>query len=80
MNDSFLTPVDLIYDGRIIKRKSLDYGYCISAHKSQSSTYQIILIDMENIYRCPNKEELRQMQYVALSRTSSDIIIYQKND
>lgn len=78
-NDSFLTPVDLYYEGRIIRRKSLDYGYCISAHKSQSSTYQIVLIDMENIYRCTNVEELRQMQYVALSRTAGEIIIYDKN-
>ena len=78
-NDSFLTPVDLCYEGRIIRRKSLDYGYCISAHKSQSSTYQIVLVDMENIYRCTNVEELRQMQYVALSRTAGEIIIYDKN-
>lgn len=77
--DSFQTPIDLVYDGRVIKRKSIDYGYCISAHKSQSSTYQIVLVDMENIYRCTNAEELRQMQYVALSRTSGDIIIYDKN-
>jgi ATP-dependent exoDNAse (exonuclease V) alpha subunit len=75
-----LTPIDLIYDNRIIKRKSLDYGYCISAHKSQSSTYRIVLIDMENIFRCTNKEELRQMQYVALSRTEGEIILYQKNE
>lgn len=79
-NDSFLTPVDLVYKGRIVRRKSLDYGYCISAHKSQSSTYQIVLIDMENIFRCTNPEELRQMQYVALSRTAGEIIIYQKNE
>lgn len=76
--NSFLTPVDLLYDGRVIKRKSLDYGYCISTHKSQSSGYQIVMIDMENLFRCPNKEELRQLQYVACSRTTSNLIIYQK--
>ncbi|MBQ0113522.1 MAG: AAA family ATPase [Bacteroidales bacterium] len=47
--DKFLTPVDLVYDNRIIKRKSIDYGYCISAHRSQGSSYSIVLIDMENI-------------------------------
>lgn len=78
--NSFLTPVDLIYDGRVIKRKSLDYGYCISAHKSQSSSYSIVMIDMENIWRCTNGEELRQLQYVACSRTTSDLIIYQRNE
>lgn len=80
LNESFLTPIDLTIDGRVIKRKSLDYGYCISAHKSQSSEYSIVLIDMENIWRCTDLEELRQMQYVACSRTKGDLIIYQKND
>lgn len=77
--NSFLTPVNLSVDNRVIKRKSLDYGYCISVHKSQGSTYSIVLVDMENIWRCPNKEELRQMQYVACSRTASDLIIYQRD-
>ena len=76
----FLTPIDLVYNDRVIKRKSIDYGYCISAHKSQSSTYSIVMIDMENLWRCPNPEELRQLQYVACSRTTSDLIIYQKDD
>lgn len=80
LDESFLTPIDLIHDGRVIKRKSLDYGYCISAHKSQSSEYSIVMIDMENIWRCQNKEELRQIQYVACSRTKGDLIIYQKDD
>ena len=80
MNDSFLTPIDLVYDNRVIKRKSIDYGYCISTHKSQSSSYSIVMIDMENLWRCPDKEQLRQLQYVACSRTMSDLIIYQKDD
>ena len=79
LSESFLTTFDLKYDNRIIKRKSLDYGYCISTHKSQSSQYSIVMIDMENIWRCTNKEELRQLQYVACSRTTSDLIIYQKD-
>ena len=80
LNSSFLTPVDLIYNNRVIKRKSLDYGYCISTHKSQGSTYQFIIVDMENLLRCPNKEELRQLQYVAMSRASGGLIIYYKNN
>ncbi len=31
---SFLSPYDLSYDGRIVYKKSLDYGYCITSHKS----------------------------------------------
>lgn len=78
--ESFTTPIDLVYNGRVIKRKTLDYGYCISAYKSQGSGYQIVLIDMENIYRFAKGEKLRQLQYVACSRTTSDLIIYQKDD
>ncbi len=80
LNHAFLTPVDLVYNNRVIKRKSIDYGYCISVHKSQGSTYQNVLIDMMNILRCQNNEELRQMQYVACSRTSGNLLIYFKND
>lgn len=79
LDQSFLTPIDLIYDGRVIKRKSIDYGYCISTHKSQSSGYTTVMIDMENILRCKNPEELRQLQYVACSRTKKDLIIYQRD-
>lgn len=78
--ESFATPVDLVYQGRVIKRKTLDYGYCISTHKSQGSGYQIVLIDMENLCRFAHGEKLRQLQYVACSRTTSDLIIYQKDD
>lgn len=77
--ESFATPIDITYNGRIIKRKTLDYGYCISAYKSQGSTYNIAMIDMENLFRYANGEKLRQLQYVACSRTSSDLIIYQRD-
>lgn len=76
--NQFLTPVDLTYQGRIIKRKSIDYGYCITVHKSQASQYDTILVDMENIFLCPREKELRQLQYVALSRSRGDIHLYQK--
>jgi hypothetical protein len=35
---------------------------------------------MENIKRCKNINEWRQLQYVSCSRTKGDIIIYQKDD
>lgn len=73
VNELFLTPIDLIYNNRVIRKKSIDYGYCITAHKSQSSTYNEILVDMQNIRICYNPEELRQLQYVSLSRTKTNI-------
>ena len=70
---SFLTPIDMSFDGRIIRSKSIGYGYCLTTHKSQGSSFDSVLIDMENILRCTNKQELRQLQYVSMSRTRKDI-------
>lgn len=77
--NAFLTPFDISFAGRVIKRKSLDYGYCTTVHKVQGSQYSTVMIDMENLWRCKNPEELRQLQYVACTRTTSNLIIYQKN-
>lgn len=73
--ESFLTPFDLVYENRIIRKKSIDYGYCISVHKSQGSSINNVLIDMGNLFTCKNKEDLRQLQYVAMSRTKNNIVI-----
>lgn len=32
--ESFTTPVDLYYDNRLIRKKSFDYGYACTSHKS----------------------------------------------
>lgn len=71
--ESFCTPYDLFLNGRVVRKKTLDYGYCISAHKSQGSQYQEVMIDMQNLMTCHNSEELRQLQYVAMSRTKSNV-------
>lgn len=73
LNSQFLTPFDLVYNGRLIKKKSLDYGYAMTTHKSQGSTYDKVLVDMGNILKCHDKSELRQLQYTAVSRTKKDV-------
>lgn len=73
LNSQFLTPVDLIYENRVVKSKSIGYGYCLTTHKSQGSSFNTVLIDMGNIFKCTDSSELRQLQYVALSRTRKDI-------
>ena len=72
---SFIIPFDLTYNNRVVKKKSIDYGYALSVHKSQGSSYNNVLIDMGNIMKCVNKVELRQLQYVAVSRTRQDVIM-----
>lgn len=74
--DSFATPIDLIFDNRVVIKKSFDYGYAQSIHKSQGSSYDEIFIDWRNINNCRDEEFKRQLQYVALSRTRTNAYLY----
>lgn len=71
--NSFLTPKDIYVDNRLIIPKSLDYGYAMTVHKSQSCTIDNILVDMGNIQLIKNPIELKQLQYVVLSRTRNNV-------
>lgn len=78
LQNSFAVPFDIIFDGRVVKKKTIDYGYAMTVHKVQGSSIDSIFIDMRNILNtCRNPEELRQLQYVALSRTKSNIYLFQ---
>lgn len=74
---SFTTPVDMFYENRLIRKKSFDYGYACSTHKSQGSSYGEVFVDMKNINLCKDEDERRQLQYVALSRTRKDVHLLQ---
>lgn len=76
MMDSFCSPIDLYFDNRLIRRKTFDYGYASSVHKAQGSTFSSVAVDMKDIFKQKDPEELRQLQYVALSRTRKDAFIY----
>jgi exodeoxyribonuclease-5 len=54
-----------------IINKDLDYAYCISAHKSQGSTYEHVFILEEDINRNRLIKERNQIKYVALTRPTS---------
>lgn len=73
--DSFTTPVDLYYRGRLIRSKSIDYGYAVTLHKSQGGSIGNVFIDMKSISYCRDPQEQRQLQYVGLSRTRNNIFI-----
>lgn len=73
--NSFFSPVDLFYDNRLIKKKGFDYGYALTVHKSQGSSFDKVFIDIDSFKKCRDLEEVRQLQYVGLSRTRSDIYV-----
>ena len=73
--NSFACTFNLFYDNRVIKRKTFDYGYAITVHRSQGSSNNKVFVDMSNIGKQQDEEELRQLQYVAISRTRGDVFI-----
>lgn len=75
--ESFATPVDLYYENRLIRKKSFDYGYALTVHKSQGSSINNVFIDMKDVSICRDREELRQLQYVSVSRTKTNAYILQ---
>lgn len=77
LTESFVLPCDLFYDGRMIMKKGLDYGYAITVHKSQGSSISKTFVDLKDIRKQKTRDELRQLEYVALSRASGDVFIYQ---
>lgn len=75
MIKSFATPKDIMWDNRTIKKKTFDYGYASTIHKIQGSSIGTVFVDMANVLVCKNIDEIRQMQYVSLSRTKTDAYI-----
>lgn len=73
---SFATPSNLIFDGRVVKPKTFDYGYAITSHRAQGSSYNKVFVDMRNLLLDKDELELRQLQYVSLSRTRTNVNIY----
>jgi hypothetical protein len=54
----------------------LNYGYCITVHKSQGSTFKNSYIDVNDILSNNNKEESLKCLYTAITRASNHIILH----
>lgn len=51
------------------------YSYCITVHRSQGSTYDNVLVDVNNIMRNKNRSERNRLLYVACSRASKRLVL-----
>jgi len=60
-------------------KKTLDYGYAHTIHKSQGGTYKNIVIDSRDISKFPDSELRKQLKYVALSRAQKHAYILTNN-
>lgn len=58
-------------------KKDICYGYSITGHKSQGSTYNRVFLLLNNIYESSNINERNRITYVALSRpTTIAFVLY----
>ena len=51
----------------------IDYGYALTIHKSQGSTYDNVFFDLKNALL--NKNELKSLIYTGVSRASEKLMI-----
>ena len=71
----------LASDGKIITSRSLDYGFALTSHKSQGSTFDTALVDVNDIvfdkYGQPyaDAEEVNRRLYVACSRCKNKLYL-----
>ena len=71
----------LASDGKIITSRSLDYGFALTSHKSQGSTFDTALVDVNDIvfdkYGQPyaDAEEVNRRLYVAASRCRNKLYL-----
>ena len=67
---------EIIYQEILDKLADICYGYCITTHKSQASTFDNIFVDMNNIItKNSNVQESYRCLYTALTRTSKKLNI-----
>lgn len=59
------------FEEKFIKFK---YGYALSIHKAQGSTFENVIIDLKNIRN--NRNEYNQMLYTGITRASKKVIFF----
>ena len=68
-------------DNKILHTRDLDYGFSITAHKSQGSTYDIVFVDVNDIVfdymgkPYSDQNDLLRRLYVACSRAKKELIL-----
>ena len=62
----------------LYSEKDIDFGYRITIHKSQGSTYENVFINLDDIKKFSHvigSEQMRKLLYVGVSRTKGICLI-----
>lgn len=54
---------------------NLNYGYAITIHKSQGSTYENVFVDISDIFDNLNCDEIKRCIYTSVTRSSSKVFL-----
>lgn len=75
-----ITMKDYQENGRLKIRKSIDYGYAHTIHKSQGGTYDKVMIYYDTITGAAfDTDTQQQLKYVAVSRARENVYIVTNN-
>jgi len=60
-----------------LKKRSLDLRpmYASTVHKAQGSEYQVVFIDLSDMGKCQEHEEMARLLYVALTRATKTLVL-----
>ena len=68
-------------NGQIVFSRDLDYGFSVTSHKAQGSTFDTVLVDVNDIvydkYHNPytDAEDINRRLYVACSRAKNKLYL-----
>lgn len=68
-------------NGKLLYSRDIDYGFALTAHKSQGSTFDTVFVDVHDImydiygHLYPNAEEINRRLYVACSRCKNKLYL-----
>ncbi|AIT09415.1 disulfide oxidoreductase [Candidatus Francisella endociliophora] len=79
-NNLLMTDIDINRDGSYkakenVIKKDLDYGFAVTAHKAQGSTYRKVFVLLKDIILNKNIVERNQILYVAMTRAQKQSIV-----
>lgn len=87
-DDKILTEIEKISDSFQVIEKDLDFGYAITVHKSQGSSFETVFIDEADIEKIKDSwsyrldalikgsKEQNQLKYVAYTRPKKEAVIF----